>query len=136
MDDAVLLDTDVFSYFFKKHSKAALYEPHVAGKLKAISFITVGEGMAGAKLDGWGQAKMLRLRNAFRTVVIVPYDLEVCEAYASLADLKTANGSSRTLAANDRWIAACAIRHGIPLISHNRRHFEGVSGLKLITEAP
>ena len=37
---------------------------------------------------------------------------------------------------NDLWIAACARRHGIPIVSNNRKHFEGIPGITLISEAP
>jgi hypothetical protein len=37
---------------------------------------------------------------------------------------------------NDLWIASCAIRHVIPLVSNNRKHFEKIPGLKLISETP
>jgi predicted nucleic acid-binding protein len=40
------------------------------------------------------------------------------------------------MADNDLWIAATAIRYSIPLLSNNRRHFEEVPGLVLISEAP
>ena len=33
------------------------------------------------------------------------------------------------------WIAATALRHGIPIVTHNRQHFEGISGLTVISEA-
>jgi predicted nucleic acid-binding protein len=49
---------------------------------------------------------------------------------------KNPDGSKRTFENNDRWIAACAIHHDIPLITHNRKHFEGTQKLKLISEAP
>lgn len=32
----------------------------------------------------------------------------------------------------DAWIAATALRHGIPLATNNRRHFEGIPGLTLV----
>ncbi len=41
--EAVLVDTDVFSYLLSAKNYARLYYPHVEGKLIAISFITVGE---------------------------------------------------------------------------------------------
>ena len=42
--DAVLLDTDVFSFFLKAaDTRATLYLPHVRGKTIALSFVTVGE---------------------------------------------------------------------------------------------
>ena len=112
------------------------YEKHVVGKLRAISFVTVGELLSGAQLRGWGARNIAKLENAIKHVVIVPYDLDVCRAYARLIGLKTTDGTVREIAANDRWIAACAIRHDVPLITNNRRHFEGLPGLKLITEAP
>jgi hypothetical protein len=42
----------------------------------------------------------------------------------------------RFVADNDMWIAASAVRHNVPLVSHNRDHFEGIPGLVLISEAP
>lgn len=134
--DSVLLDTDVFSYFFNGHTLASAYQPHVVDKLKAVSFVTVGEVLSGAQLRGWGPKRVASLEASLRTVVIVPYDLDVCRAYAKLCDLTHPNGSARKIAANDRWIAACAIRHGVPLVSNNRKHFEGIPGLTLISEAP
>jgi hypothetical protein len=72
-----------------------------------------------------------------KAVVIIPYDIEVCKTYARLKnDLKTPSGSDRVIGANDLWIAACAVRHGLPLISNNRKHFDGIPGLALICEAP
>lgn len=135
--DAVLLDTDVFSYLLKSNDRRGdAYRPHVRGKTVAISFVTVGELYYGAEKRGWGEAKRSALETRLRSVVIVPFDLQVCQAYAKISALKTETGSDRVIAANDRWIAACAIRHGLPLISNNRRHFEDIPGLRLISETP
>lgn len=42
--DAVLLDTDVFSFLSKsRDSRGELYRPYVKGKTIALSFISVGE---------------------------------------------------------------------------------------------
>ena len=124
--DAVLLDTDVFSYLLKRgDARGDPYRPHVRDKTVAISFVTVGELFYGAEKKGWGQAKRQALEERLRAVVIVPFDLDVCREYAILSNLKTPDGVQRSIAANDRWIAASAIRHGLPLISNNRRHFEG-----------
>jgi predicted nucleic acid-binding protein len=38
------------------------------------------------------------------------------------------------LATLDAWIAATALRHGLRLVTHNRRHFEGITGLRIISE--
>jgi predicted nucleic acid-binding protein len=131
-----LLDTDVFSYLMKAGDSPMkdVYKPHVKGKLVAVSFITVGELLFGAYKKNWSEAKVRDLRERLRSVVIVPYDIEVCDTYATLKSRLQADGIS--IADNDLWIAACAIRHAIPLISNNRSHFERVPGLILISEAP
>lgn len=135
--DAVLLDTDVFSYLLKLgDARAEPYKPHVRDKTIAISFVTVGELLSGAEKRNWGAPKRAELESRLRSVVIVPFDLDVCREYAKLGWLKTPESSPRNIAANDRWIAACAIRHNIPLVTNNRRHFEGIERLRLITEAP
>lgn len=41
----------------------------------------------------------------------------------------------RPVAPSDAWIAAVALRHGLPLVTHNRRHFEQLAGLTLISES-
>jgi predicted nucleic acid-binding protein len=109
-----------------------LYSPYVIGKTIAVSFITVGELLFGARKRKWGAQKVAELQLRLRNAVIVPYDLAVCEAYGTLkAGLYE---SGRPIEDNDLWIAACAVRHAIPLVSNNRGHFEGIPGLVLRTE--
>ena len=134
--DAVLLDTDVFSYLLKDDARADPYRQHVRNRTVAVSFVTVGELLAGAEKKGWGPVKRQQLEMKLRAVVIVPFDLEICRVYGRLSCMKTETGGDRTIAVNDRWIAACAIRHNLRLISNNRRHFEGIPDLTLISEAP
>ena len=131
--EAVLVDTDVFSYLMNGSGYAALYKPHVEGKLIAVSFITVGELYFGAKRKNWGDAKVADLKDRLRAVTIVPYDDSVCRVYA---DIKAAcESKGKTVGANDLWIAACAIRHSIPLVSNNFKHFDGIPGLILKSES-
>ena len=99
-----------------------------------MSFVTVGELLFGAYKKNWGNDKIEDLNRRLRSVVIVPYDREICNAYAGLKSRLQPQG--RTVSDNDLWIAACAVRHSIPLISNNRKHFEVVPGLVLISEEP
>lgn len=34
----------------------------------------------------------------------------------------------------DGWVAATALLHDIPVVTHNRNHFVGVDGLAVISE--
>ena len=36
----------------------------------------------------------------------------------------------------DAWIAAAARKYNLPLLTHNRKHFEGIAGLTMLSEAP
>jgi tRNA(fMet)-specific endonuclease VapC len=102
--------------------------------LVALSFITVGELLFWAQKRKWGDRKIADLHTRLNSTVIVPYDLALCETYGSLkAKLQE---SGRNVADNDLWIAACSVRHSIPLVSNNRAHFEGIPDLVLISEAP
>lgn len=134
--EAVLLDTDVFSYLLKGDTRVDVYMRHIRGKTIAISFVTVGELFHWAEKRNWGAPRRAKLETRLRSVVIVPFDLQVCRRYAEISCLKNSAGADRNIAANDRWIAACSIRHALALISNNRRHFEGIPGLNLISEAP
>jgi len=133
--DAVLLDTDAFSYMIKPGDpRGEIYRQRVQGKLLCVCFITVGELLFGAYKKKWGHEKLEHLKARLRSVTIVPFDYSVCQTYA---DLKSRlNASGKVVADNDLWIAACAVRHAVPLVSNNRAHFEVIPALILITEAP
>jgi predicted nucleic acid-binding protein len=118
--DAVLLDTNVFSYVLNKHSLAASYDKHLDGKQQTLCFAVVAELLQGAQMRGWGAAKIGNLEASFHNITIIPYDLGVCRAWASLWAVKHPDGSSRGFENNDRWIAACALHHGIPLVSQSK----------------
>jgi len=128
------VDTDVFSYSLKGDTRAALYNKHLQGKLVALSFVTVGELQFWANKRKWGARRVADLATRLRSTVIVPYDLAICETYGRLkAELQTI---AKSVADNDLWIAACAVRHSIPLVTNNRKHFQFIPDLVLISEAP
>lgn len=115
-----------------RDTRSKLYAPHVKGKTPAISFVTLGELRFWGYKNKWGTARREDLDGRLRSVIIVPYDDAVCDVYAQLKAEMQANG--KAIADNDLWIAACAVRHSITLITHNRKHFENVPRLKLISE--
>jgi tRNA(fMet)-specific endonuclease VapC len=132
--DAVLLDTDVFSYLMKpRDTRADVYRPHVIGKTVAISFITVGELYYGAEKKKWSGKTLRNFQERLKAVVVVPYDAELCHTYGKV---RASLPAGVVVAPNDLWIAACAIRHSIKLVTNNRKHFDRIPNLKLISETP
>ena len=130
--EIVLVDTDVYSYLLNGRGPTEAYRRHLEGKHIALSFITIGELYFGAFKKNWGPARIEALKDSFRSVAIVPYDQEVCRTYAEIKAQLESKG--QRIEDNDTWIAACALRHSIPLVSNNRSHFERVPGLVLISE--
>lgn len=128
----VIVDTNVVSYLMRGGSLARRYRPHLQGRLSAIAFVTVGELYFGAEKAEWGAKRRQDLETTLRSFIVVPYDQEVARCYARLLARRQRDG--RPISPNDAWIAACAVRHGIPLVTHNARDFRGVESLELITE--
>lgn len=128
----IVLDTNIVSYLMKGGPLAEAYAPRVQGRLLSISFITVGELQFGAEKANWGKKKRAELERTLRNFVVIPYDHEIARCYGRLVAERQKSGKS--IAINDAWIAACAVRHRIPLVTHNARHFNGITGLDVITE--
>ncbi len=129
--DAVLLDTDVFSFLSKpRDSRGELYRPLVKGKTIALSFISVGELYVWTIRRKWSPSRIAALERHLQHLVVVPYDLELCREYGKL---KASLPPGRVVSANDLWIATCAVRHSIPLLTHNRKHFDGIPRLKVVS---
>jgi len=130
-DAKIVLDTNIVSYLMRGGAEAEAYVPHVQGKLLAIAFITVGEMYFGAENRGWGENKRKALETTLRNFVVIPYDHEIARCYGRLMAERKRNG--RPIAPNDAWIAACASRHAVPLVTHNAKDFTGITSLEVIT---
>jgi predicted nucleic acid-binding protein len=133
----IVIDTDVLSADLVPGSRLAeRYAPLITGRLAFISFQTAAELRYGAIRRGWGQPRMLRMEATIERVEVVHSGPELVSVYAQLrADCVAAGhalGQKEHTA--DRWIAATAIRLGIPLVS-NDGIFRGAPGLELETLA-
>jgi len=106
----------------------------VVGKTPALSFVTVGELLVWPKARNWGPNKTAELHKRISLTGVIPYDMALCETYADLKTKVEARGSP--VPTNDLWIAATAVRHSLPLATHNRRNFDDIPELWLICEAP
>ena len=128
-----LLDTDVVSYLLNRHSLAAAYEKLLIGHTPMVSFMTVAEMYRGVLKRNWGARRMAELESHLRQFAVAPYNLQVCIAFARVADAAERRGQPITTA--DAFIAACAVSLEIPLMTNNGRHFEGIDGLHVISAA-
>ena len=126
---AVVVDTDVFSFLYKGDTRGALYLPHLSGKAVHLAFATVAELYYWAVRYKWGQARVDDLRAAIARSTILQWDDVTAWEWARVMSIK-----GRPMGEGDAWVAAVALRHGLPLVTHNRKHFDGIPGLMVISE--
>ena len=132
MSDWLLLDTDVLSYLLKGDSRARQFKPLLLEKMLALSFMSEAELYRWSIVRNWGEARTRRLEKALQRYLTLPYDREVGWAWAGI--MARCSQAGRTVAPSDAWVAATALRHDIPLLTHNLRHFRApaeLCGLRL-----
>jgi predicted nucleic acid-binding protein len=129
--DLVLLDTDVFSMFLRRDARSLRYDDDVRGKIRCLCFASVAELRFGAIAAGWGDRRRQQREDAIGRAAVLPADDSVTLHWAQV---KAARGRvGRPIASEDCWVAATALRHGIPLVTHNARHYQDIPGLNLIS---
>lgn len=134
MMTAILLDTDVFSFFFKKNdTRTELYTDDIKGRQLCLSFQTIAELKRWAIQREWGEKRRESLAQVLRHYVVLPYDAEMADSWAAIKVHRDRIG--KAIDCGDCWIAAAALRHDIPLVTHNGRHYVDIPDFKLITHA-
>lgn len=127
----MVIDTNIVSYFFRRDTRAARYEQHVQGRTLYLSFMTVAELYKWPFERNWSEVKKQALVQYLKNYTVLPYDDALAWKWAELVS-QICRG--RPMSLQDSWIAATALRHGMPIVTHNRRHFENIPGLTVITE--
>jgi toxin FitB len=130
----VVLDTDVASRIIKRQLDGTL-----AAKLTAaawcVTFVTVGELWQWATMRSWGRRTREELEDWLSGVVKLDSDPVISQEWGRISADARRRGRPRP--ANDTWIAACCLVHGLPLATLNLKDFEDFrdhEGLVLITE--
>ena len=119
----VVVDTCVLSFLYSEHDLAEAYRPHVADNTKIISFMTLAELYYGTLKKNWSESRRMDLlQYVTREYVIFPFDRALCWQWAMARE--QSRGPGLQVGGADSWIAATAMLYGIPLVTHNRKHFE------------
>ena len=132
----VVVDTMVISWLFDERPNplAERYRDLIGPVPVLLAFQTVMELRFGAIRAGWGELRRRQLeRRLAQLTVLQPDDQMVLICAQLRADCARAGHAlGDKLHDGDRWIAAAAIRLGLPLVSHDGV-FDGAPGLQLIT---
>ena len=129
---ALVLDTDVVSYLYKHDTRAELYRPHLNDPPFIISFMSLAELRRWTLERNWGERRKRELEEYLTRYLVIHSEDQMCVRWAEAMNTARLNG--RPIAASDAWIAATALFLDVPLVTHNGRHYSGVSGLQVISE--
>jgi tRNA(fMet)-specific endonuclease VapC len=125
-----LVDTDVVSFIFNNSQLGVAYRQYMRKRTLLISFMTGAEIERGMRLANWGAKKRDEMKGFLTAKFAVIHTNDaICRKWAEITSTK-----EHPVAHADAWIAATAIVYRVPLITHNRKHFEGIAGLKVISE--
>ena len=135
----VVVDTNVFGADLVRRGAAlaTLYRPFLEGRSFVVSFQTVAELTFGAARQDWGPARLGRLGERIARAEVVWAGPELLRTYVELRVRceRAGHGLAHAIHDSDRWIAATAIRLGVPLVSHDAV-FRAAPRLTLETALP
>jgi tRNA(fMet)-specific endonuclease VapC len=126
--EGLVVDTSVVSYLLKGHSLAPHYWEHLKGRLLCLSFMSVAELYRWPFARNWGEHRVQSLREHLRSYAVLPYDDAMSWEWARIMSRR-----GRPISLADAWIAATAVRHHLPLVTHNARHFQSIDELEVVT---
>ena len=127
----IVVDTDVASYIFNWHSLAQRYSDAFQGDELVLSFMSVAELRMGAISAGWGNRKRMLLEQFIQGFELSFADNALCTIWARVrVDARTAG---RPMSPQDAWIAATALALDASLATNNRRHYDHVPKLRLLS---
>jgi tRNA(fMet)-specific endonuclease VapC len=125
-----LLDTDVLSDFARGEQSVMARLRQEAPLQLAVSVITEMEVEYGLARDP-GLAPRVReaMRILLNTISVLPFEREDARVAAQLRS--SLNSQGTPIGAYDLLLAACALRRGLKIVTHNAREFGRVGGLAL-----
>lgn len=125
-----VVDTDVVSYLLKGVPIAWEYLTLLRDYRASVSFITVAELQFGAERRGWKLRRRDQLDRALAEYQVLPFKEGMERVYAQLMTERQRIG--RPMEKSDAWIAATALYHKAPLVTHDG-NFAATPGLRVIT---
>ena len=124
-----LIDTDILIYSLKGQSEVMGHLQRTATAPKALSVISYGELLYGARKSARPDENLARVRRLGEVLPVIDVSPAVMEAFGSLKARLEQDG--RRLDDFDLVIAATAITIGYRLVTNNERHFARIDGLHL-----
>ncbi len=132
MRDRYIVDTDWVIHYLNGHSQIISVLQGLLHEGLALSLISLAELYEGLYGSTDPEGSERSLDDFLRAVtVIVGLDQETCRQFGrERARLRAAN---RMIGDFDLLIGCTALRHHLTLLTNNRRHFEALDGLEIVS---
>ena len=128
-----LLDTDTLIYFLKGHETVVQnFRSHV-NKPKAISVITYGELIYGARKSERVPENLAKVYRLAELYPIIDITRPVMDSFGELKASLSASGS--TIDDFDLQIGCIALMLNYTVVTNNTKHFKKIPGLKWVNWA-
>jgi len=127
-NNIVIVDTNIFSYWFKGDTRGKPYLQYAIGHQLVLSFATKGELYYWAMNSRWGPLLMRKLKETIAEHPILNSNDAICQKFAQVRmQLK-----DEPISYDDYWIAACALKFDCPILTNDVKHFFRIKGVKLL----
>ncbi|MDP2834254.1 MAG: PIN domain-containing protein [Pseudomonadota bacterium] len=127
----ILIDSDVL--ILADRRRASLdFSPWRQYGDAFISAITASELLVGvhrAQTEAQRARRIAFVEGLLAALPALPFDLETARVHAQLLAALPRN---ETIGAHDAQIAATALRHGFPVLTHNGRDFRKLAGVTVL----
>ncbi len=130
--ERVLIDTNVLIYIAGRAERGRRYARALQGRVGVVPFIAVAELLLNARRTRSRRLAEQYWADYLSVLGVIWPDMRTCELWAEL--VAQSRGAGAPVQDNDLWIAACALQHDLPLMTHNAEHFAHIEGLRLIHE--
>ncbi len=126
-----LLDTDWSIDYLHRVDRVVQRLGELTEESLGLSVISLAELYEGVFNSTNSERNERELQDFLRHVSIIPLDLETCRIFGRERGRLRRAGS--LISDLDMLIAATALRHHLTSLTNNRRHFERVDGLAIIS---
>ena len=126
-----LLDTDWAIHCLHRVERVVARLAELRPEGVSISIVSLAELYQGVFYATDPEGNERALRDFLVPIPVVPLDDETCRIFARERGRLKALGTP--IGDFDLLIGATALRHSLTLLSNNRRHFERIAGLNIIS---
>lgn len=121
----VIFDTTVLIELYRGNTETKEIIEEIKSDIFYVSSITVAEFLVGAR----DKEELFRIKKQIKKYTVIPINSDICDLFLSLFEQFAL---SHRLAIADTLIASTALYYNLPVLTHNKKHFQYIPDLILL----